>query len=102
MNILQLESRCAAREEQKVESGRQVDYLSLGANPYLPTGYVLSTWWVLKQNTQYGPTASILITFVICPQFAHPDTHWVYVGYFQKVPTTEPTKGGLDLHTRSI
>ena len=37
--------------------------LSLGANPYLPTGYVLSTWWVLKQNTQHGPTGSILITF---------------------------------------
>ena len=35
----------------------------LGVNPYLPTGYVLSTWWVLKQNTQHGPTRSILITF---------------------------------------
>ena len=35
----------------------------LGANPYLPTGYMLSTWWILKQNTQHGPTESILITF---------------------------------------
>ena len=36
---------------------------TLGANPYLPTGYMLSIWWVLKQNTQHGPTGSILITF---------------------------------------
>ena len=63
---------------------------------------VLSTWWVLKQNTQHGPTGSILITFVIHPQFAHSNTHWVHVEYFQKVPTTEPAKGGLDLPTGSI
>ena len=75
---------------------------SLGANPYLPTGYVLSTWWVLKQNTQHGPTGSILITFVIRPQFTHSNTHQVHVEYFQKVPTTEPAKGGLDLPTGSI
>ena len=75
---------------------------SLGANPYLPTGYVLSTWWVLKQNTQHKPTRSILITFVICPQFTHSNTHQVHVEYFQKVPTTEPTEGGLDLPTGSI
>ena len=75
---------------------------SLGANPYLPTGYVVSTWWVLKQNTQHGHTGSILITFVICLQFAHSNTHQVHVEYFQKVPTTEPTKGGLDLPTGSI
>ena len=36
---------------------------TLGANPYLPTGYMVSTWWVLKQNTQHGPTRSMLITF---------------------------------------
>ena len=88
------------------KSGRPVeeelDLLSLGVNPYLPTGYVLSTWWVLKQNTQHGPTGSILITFVICPQFTHPNTHQVHVEYFQKVPTTEPTEGGLDLPTGSI
>ena len=36
---------------------------SLGADPYLPTGYMVSTWWVLKQNTQHGPTGSMLITF---------------------------------------
>ena len=77
-------------------------FLTLGVNPYLPTGYVLSTWWVLKQNTQHGPTRPILITFVICPQFAHPNTHWVHVEYFQKVPTTEPAEGGLDLPTGSI
>ena len=73
-----------------------------GANPYLPTGYMVSTWWVLKQNTQHGPTRPILITFVICPQFAWSNTHWVHVEYFQKVPTTEPAKGGLDLPTGSI
>ena len=78
------------------------NFLTLGANPYLPTGYVLSTWWVLKQNTQHGPTGSILITFVICPQFAHSNTHWVHVEYFQKVPTTEPAEGGLGLPTGSI
>ena len=37
--------------------------VSPGVNPYLPTGYIVSTWWVLKQNTQHGPTGSILITF---------------------------------------
>ena len=78
------------------------EVLSLGANPYLPTGYVVSTWWVLKQNTQHGPTGSILITFVICPQFTHSNTHQVHVEYFQKVPTTEPAEGGLDLPTGSI
>ena len=36
---------------------RQLD--SLGANPYLPTRYVLSSLWVLNQNTQHGPTRSI-------------------------------------------
>ena len=76
--------------------------VTLGANPYLPTRYVLSTWWVLKQNIQHGPTGSILITFVIRPQFTHSNTYWVHVEYFQKVPTTEPTKGGLDLPTGSI
>ena len=76
--------------------------LPLGANPYLPTGYVLNTWWVLKQNTQHGPIRSILITFVICPQFTHPNTHQVHVEYFQKVPTTEPVEGGLDLPTGSV
>ena len=33
--------------------------LSLGANPNLPTRYVLSSLWVLNQNTQHGPTRSI-------------------------------------------
>ena len=66
------------------------------------TGYVLSTWWVLKQNTQHGPTGSILITFVIRPQFTHPNTHQVHVECFQKVPTTEPAEGGPDLPTGSI
>ena len=33
--------------------------LTLGANPYLPTRYVLSSLWVLNQNTQHGPTRSI-------------------------------------------
>ena len=33
--------------------------LSLGANPYLPTRYVLSSLWALNQNTQHGPTRSI-------------------------------------------
>jgi hypothetical protein len=75
---------------------------SLGVNPYLPTGYVLSTWWVLKQNTQHGPTRSILITFAICPKFAHPNTHQVHVEYFQKVPSTEPAEGGHDLPTGFI
>ena len=75
---------------------------TLGANPYLPTGYVVSTWWVLKQNTQHGPTGSILIIFTIRPQFAHPNTHQVNVEYFQKVPSTEPAKGGFDLPTGSI
>ena len=70
---------------------------TLGANPYLPTGYMVSTWWVLKQNTQHGTTGSILITFTICPQFAHPNTHQVHVEYFQKVPSTEPIEGGVDL-----
>ena len=46
------------RETQK-NKGR----LTLGMNLYLPTGYMVSTWWVLKQNTQHGPTGSILITF---------------------------------------
>ena len=64
----------------------QLTRYSLGANPYLPTGYVVSTWWVLKQNTQNGPTGFILITFVIHPQFTHPNTHRVHVEYFQKVP----------------
>ena len=32
---------------------------TLGANPYLPTRYVLSSLWVLNQNTQHGPTRSI-------------------------------------------
>ena len=48
------------------------------------------------------PTGSILITFVICPQFAQSNTHRVHVEYFQKVPTTEPAEGGLDLPTGSI
>ena len=43
-----------------------------------------------------------LITFVTCPQFTHPNTHQVHVEYFQKVPTTEPAKGGLDLPTGFI
>ena len=69
---------------------------TLGANPYLPTGYVLSTWWVLKQNTQHEPTGSILINFTFCPHFAHPDIHWAHVEYFYKVPTQVPTnrRGG--------
>ena len=41
----------------------KLNVLTLGANPYLPTGYMVSTWWVLKQNTQHGPTGSMLITF---------------------------------------
>ena len=55
-----------------------------------------------ETNTQHGPTRSILITFVIHPQFAQSNTHQVHVEYFQKVPTTEPVEGGLDLPTGSI
>ena len=44
-------------------SAMQADLHPPGANPYLPTGYMVSTWWVLKQNTQHGPTGSMLITF---------------------------------------
>ena len=33
--------------------------LPLGANPYLFTRYMLSSLWVLNQNTQHGPTRSI-------------------------------------------
>ena len=43
-----------------------------------------------------------LITFVIYPQFTHPNTHQVHVEYFQKVPSTEPTEGGSDLPTGFI
>ena len=32
---------------------------ALGANPCLPSGYVVGSLWVLKQNTQHGPTRSI-------------------------------------------
>ena len=39
------------------------ELVTLGANPYLPIGYMVSTWWVLKQNTQHGPIRSMLITF---------------------------------------
>ena len=49
---------------------------ALGANPYLPTGYMVSTWWVLKQNTQHGPTGSMLITF----------------DYFYNLPPIHPPK----------
>ena len=55
----------AAEQEAELQPIRE-SYTSLnplGANPYLPTGYMLSTWWILKQNTQHGPTESILITF---------------------------------------
>ena len=40
------------------------DVFVLGVNPYLPTGYVVGTWWVLKQNTQHvsGPL------FTLCSQ----------------------------------
>ena len=47
---------------------------TLVANPYLPTRYMLSSLWVLNQNTQHGPTRSISITFIICP----PGTCWVF------------------------
>ena len=36
-----------------------VKEVTLGENPYLPTRYVLSSLWVLNQNTQHGPTRSI-------------------------------------------
>ena len=36
-----------------------IQRFTLGANPYLPTRYVLSSLWVLNQNTQHGPTRSI-------------------------------------------
>ena len=43
-----------------------------------------------------------LITFAICPQFIHPNTHRVHVEYFQKVLSTEPIEGGFDLPTGFI
>ena len=46
-----------------VHGDKRIKRWTLGANPYLPTGYMVSTWWVLKQNTQHGPTGSMLITF---------------------------------------
>ena len=39
----------------------------------------------------------ILVTFTICPHFAHPNIHQVHVEYFQKVPSIEPAEGGVDL-----
>ena len=44
----------------------------------------------------------ILITFTIYPRFAHPNTHQAHVEYFQKVPSTEPVKGGVGLPTGFI
>ena len=42
-----------------IAKGFDDDHESLGANPYLPTRYVLSSLWVLNQNTQHRPTRSI-------------------------------------------
>ena len=57
----------------------------LGANPYLPTGHMVSTWWVLKQNTQRGPTGSMLIAFWLLLQFT-PNSHtWIPTRYMLRI-----------------
>ena len=50
--------RCAWLHLLMVEADRVICF-PLGANAYLPTWYVLSSLWVLNQNTQHGPTRSI-------------------------------------------
>ena len=54
----QEEQRTISPLEKTMVQLRSVS-LSLGANPYLPTRYVLGSLWVLNQNTQHGPTRSI-------------------------------------------
>ena len=71
--------------------------------PDPPTGgKPLFTHWVCGEymvgsETKHPPWTHqvhfdyFLIIFTICPQFSHPNTHWVHVGYFYKVPTQIPT-----------
>ena len=80
--------------------------LALGANPYF-THWVRGEYMVGSETKYPAWTHQVhfdyfLIIFTICPQFAHLNTHQVHVEYFQKVPSTEPAKGGSDLPTGFI
>ena len=80
----------------EIDSMLEVLRLTLGANPYLPTGYMVSTWWVLKQNTQHGPTGTILITFWLLLQFTPNSPTQIPTRYmlsiFKKYPAQNPLR----------
>ncbi len=64
--------------------------LTLGANPHLPSGYMVSSLWFLNQSAQRIPTGYILITFTMRFSIRLAKTLRIQVDFFYKVPPPVP------------
>ena len=65
---------------------------SLGARGHLPSGYVVSSLWVLKQFAHPMPTGYMLSIFEKNPSICSHFTHWVQGEYLWKVLSNVPIK----------
>ena len=61
--------------------------LALGARGHLPRGYIVSSWWVLKQFAPTLPGESMVGTFKKYPPIRPQRTHQVKCEFFVKEPS---------------
>jgi len=65
--------------------------VSLGANPQLPSGYIVGTLWFPDQSTQHLPTRYILITFVMYSPIHPAKALQIQADFFCKAPSPVPS-----------